>query len=200
MVTGQPASKTIAAASGSMTMLNSATALQLHAASHQHDLLHPRDDAGIESRGDGDVGEPSGRHEGDLAWLRRHDGVDDELRGGSRVERDRRFGEHRSVEPRFAVDLACRLDLAHERPGRSRGERHSGDSGDAGDRKRVAGDLLQSLVADDGGHAHQLDVGIAPGEQHRHRVVVAGVAVEDDLRRHGHHPSARYTYERYLHL
>ena len=61
---------------------------------------------------------------------------------------------------------------------------HADDPGDAGDRQRVARDLVERLVAHDGRDADQFDLGAAPGQHHRDGVVVPGIAVEDDLRRH----------------
>ena len=55
---------------------------------------------------------------------------------------------------------------------------------DARDGERIARDLLDRLIAHDGRHSQQLDLGAAVGEQHCHRVIVAGVAVEDDLLGH----------------
>ena len=103
----------------------------------------------------------------------------------ARVEGELRLGQHGAVEPGLAVDVAGDADVAQQRAGAAGGERHSGDPADAGDRECVAGDLLQGLVPGHGGHGEELDVGAAVGEQQRDRVVVPGVAVEDDLAGHG---------------
>ena len=55
----------------------------------------------------------------------------------------------RAVQPRLAVDGRPRLDLAHQRPGATGGERHAGDSGDARDGQCVSRHLLDGLVAHD---------------------------------------------------
>src|SRR5574337_757922 len=47
--------------------------------------------------------------------------------------------------------------------------------------KRVAGDLLDRLVARDGGDPEQFDLGISRREQNGDRVVVTRIAVQDDL-------------------
>ena len=67
---------------------------------------------------------------------------------------------------------------------RAGGERYSGDPCDRGDRECVPRRLVDGLVAEHRRHGDDLDVGIAVREQHRHRIVMAGIAVENDLRRH----------------
>ena len=75
--------------------------------------------------------------------------------------------------------------LSGARAARASGsERHVDDSGDLGDGERVARDLLEGLVARHRRHGQKLHVGVAVREQQRDGIVVAGVAVEDDLRRH----------------
>ena len=75
----------------------------------------------------------------------------------------------------------------------SRDERPVGPGGD-GDvvatdevehAERVRGRLLQRLVAVHGRHAEQLELGAREREQQRDRVVVPGIAVEDDRDAHG---------------
>ena len=119
----------------------------------------------------------------------RQDRVDDEVDGVPRVQGDVAggvgLGQHRPVQPGLAVDVARHAQGAQQRPGAPGGERHAGDAADAGDRDRVAGDLLEGLVPGDGGHREQLDLRAAVGEQQRDGVVVPGVAVEEDLAGHG---------------
>ena len=156
----------------------------MHAAAHQHDLLHAVDDARLEAGSQRDVREGPGRHEGDRAGLFGHHNVDDELGRAALVERDLGLGQHGAVEPRLAVNVRRGLDGAHERPLRAPGERHARDTGHTGDGERVARHLFDRLVAHDRRDGEQVDVGAAMGEQHRDRVVMAGVAVEDDLLGH----------------
>src|SRR5699024_12183581 len=73
----------------------------------------------------------------------------------------------------------------HQRTGRTSGEWHAGDPADARERLRVLGDLLEGLVTRDGRDRKQLEVRVSPGQEHGDGVVVAGVAVEDDLARLG---------------
>ncbi len=68
--------------------------------------------------------------------------------------------------------------------GAAGGERDAGDIGDARHGQGVAGHLLQRLVADDGGHREQVDLRVAVRQQQGDRVVVAGIAVQDDLAWH----------------
>jgi hypothetical protein len=64
---------------------------------------------------------------------------------------------------------------------RARGDRHVGPADVVKDADRVRGRLLERLVAGNGGHAEQPDLGAGERQQQRDRVVVAGVAVEDDV-------------------
>ena len=83
------------------------------------------------------------------------------------------------------------VDVAATSPVRTSGRAHPAANGTPvmpttrGDRERVAGDLLQGLVPGDGGHREQLDLRAAVGEQQGDSVIVARVAVKDDLARHG---------------
>ena len=106
-------------------------------------------------------------------------------RGSSGTSRGVGLGQHRPVQPGLAVDVARHAQGAQQRPGAPGGERHAGDAADAGDRDRVAGDLLEGLVPGDGGHRDQFDFRASVGEQQRDGVVVPGVAVEEDLAGHG---------------
>ena len=55
----------------------------------------------------------------------------------------------RAVQPRLAMDGRPRVDLAHQRPGATGGERHAGNSEDARDGQRVSRHVLDGLVAHD---------------------------------------------------
>ena len=57
------------------------------------------------------------------------------------------------------------------------------------DADRVRGRLLERLIARHGGHAEQSQLGAGECEQQRDRVVVARVAVEDDVGHGGAHRS-----------
>ena len=88
--------------------------------------------------------------------------------------------QHRAVEPALAVDV--RGDVASSRTsGRSAParDRHVRAAGELEHAERVVGRLLERLVAVDGRHAEQLDLGAREREQERDRVVVARVAVEE---------------------
>lgn len=172
----------------------------VHASTHEHDLLDPLDDARLAAHGESDVGEGAGRHERDGARLVRHDRVDDEVDRVAAVELDRGLGQHGPVEPRLSVDVGRRLDLAHERALRPAGERHRVEPDDSGDGERVARDLLDRLIAHDGRDGEQVDLGRAVGEHEGDRVVVAGVAVQDDLLGHGPSLASICIYEIALHL
>ena len=67
-------------------------------AAHEHDLLDAFGDARFLPHGERDVREGTGRHEGDLAGLGRHDGVDDEVDGVPGVEFDGGLRQHGPIE------------------------------------------------------------------------------------------------------
>ena len=72
---------------------------------------------------------------------------------------------------------------AHERPLGAGRDRHVAATGELEHAQRVRRRLVERLVAGDGRDAEQLELGRGEREQERDRVVVAGVAVEDDRRR-----------------
>jgi hypothetical protein len=152
---------------------------------HEHHLAHPVDDARLLACGEGDVREPAGGHEGDLARLARHDRLDDQIDRVPRVELQRRLGQHGPVHARFAMDVWGQLDRANERPWAAGREGNPHQTCDLGHRERVAGDLLERLVAHHGGHGDEFDFWTAVGEQDGDGVVVPGIAVQDDLAGHG---------------
>ena len=78
------------------------------------------------------------------------------------------------------MDVERRHEVAVARTGRTRRHRHAGQPRQRHDRPRVARDLLELGVAADGRHRPQVDGIPARGEQDGDRVVVAGVAVEQD--------------------
>ena len=87
----------------------------------------------------------------------------------------------RSIEPALAVHLGGDSELADERPA---GAGHHRDVRPADVIKhpdRVGRGLLKRLVARDRGHAEQLELTACEREQQRDRVVVPGVAIEDDF-------------------
>ena len=109
---------------------------------------------------------------------------------GEEVDRvlGRRLGLRRrqvgAVEARLAVHVGGHARLAHERPAGAGGDRDLAAAGELEHADRVGGRLLERLVAGDRRDAPQLELGAAEREQDRDRVVVAGVAVEQDRRAH----------------
>ena len=86
-----------------------------------------------------------------------------------------------AVEPGLAVHVGRDVALADQRPRRAGGDRDVGAADVVEDADRVRGGLLERLVAGHGGHAEQIDLGAGERQQQRDRVVVAGIAVEDDV-------------------
>ncbi|MNN73428.1 hypothetical protein D3C81_1895440 [compost metagenome] len=79
------------------------------------------------------------------------------------------------------MDIWCDFYLAYQRARAAGGKGYAGNIGDACDGQRVTGDLLQRLVAHHGGHGQQIDLRVAPGQQHGDRVVMSWVAVQYDF-------------------
>jgi enoyl-CoA hydratase/carnithine racemase len=78
------------------------------------------------------------------------------------------------------VDVPRDAELAQERPVGSRRHRDVAAACDLEHAERVRGRLVERLVAGHGRHAEELDLRAREREQDRDRVVVPGVAVEDD--------------------
>ena len=70
--------------------------------------------------------------------------------------------------------------LAQERRCGAGEDRDVGSPGELEDAERVRRGLLERLVSGDGGDRRELDLGRGEREEDRDRVVVAGIAVEDD--------------------
>ena len=149
-------------------------------AAHPDDALEAVGHVRVPFEHERDVRERRGRDE--------HDARLDQLReevGGVRVHRLRRgLGQHRPVEAGLAVHVGGRAEVAPQRRLRPRGHRDVAPAGDLERDERVAGRLVERLVAGDGRDADQLDLGRGEREQDRDRVVVAGIAVDDDRDRH----------------
>ena len=88
-----------------------------------------------------------------------------------------------AVEPRLAVDVRRDERLAHEWRRRAGGDGDVVASYEVENADRVRGRLLERLVSGDGGDAEQLELGRREREQQSDRVVVPGIAVEQDRRR-----------------
>jgi hypothetical protein len=130
-----------------------------------------------------DVGQRTGRHERDrpLAGM---DALGQIVHG---VRRDRLPLRRRQVGPveaGLAVDVGGDRRFADERAVGAGGDRDVVAAGELEDAQRVGRGLRERLVAGDRRDAEQLDLGTGEREQHRHRVVVAGIAVEQDRYRH----------------
>lgn len=83
------------------------------------------------------------------------------------------------------MDRRRGFGFADERAAAAHVHRHIGGVRLFEDGAGVVGNLVEALVTADGGHAQQIDRGVAQGEQDGHGVVVPGIAVEDDLLSHG---------------
>src|SRR5205814_1135166 len=93
----------------------------------------------------------------------------------------------RPVEAGLPVHVRGRTEVAPQRRLRPDGDRDVAPAGDLERDERVAGRLVERLVAGDGRDPDQLHLRRGEREQDRDRVVVARIAVDDDRR---HHSSA----------
>jgi len=164
----------------------------VESATHEHDLLDAGGNTRFLAHGHRDVREGTGGNQRYLAGLGGHDGVDDEVDSMPWIKFDLGIRKHRTVEPRLAVNRLGDLDSAHEWSVRSLRERNPRDPGYPRDRESVAGDLFDGLVPHDGGDADEFDLGISVGQEQGDCVVVAGIAVENDLRGHGYEAIAQH--------
>ncbi|MNL68605.1 hypothetical protein D3C87_1933510 [compost metagenome] len=99
----------------------------------------------------------------------------------ARLQRQGRLRQCRAVEAGLTVNIGRYLNLPHQRARAACGKGNAGDIGDTRDGQRVAGDLIQRLVADHGGDRQQFDLRVAPGQQQGNGVVMPRVAIQYDF-------------------
>lgn len=156
------------------------------AAAHKHNLFDTLYDARFFARGHSDIGQRTRWNQGNGAGFVGHDGVDDEVDGvgiGKRGAWVRKL-DAIDIHAGGAVDNLGNFYGAHERAIAAGVDRNLRMTGDFLDDQGIAGDLVQGLVAADGGNAQQIDVGIAHSQEQGYRVIVAGVAVQNNFSRH----------------
>ena len=153
------------------------------AASHEDDFADAFDDARLFAHGHGDVGQGAGGNQGHFAGFVCHDGLDDEVDGVAGIEFDR-FGQDDAVESGVTVAVGCCFDRADQGAYTPRGDRDAAHAVDVGQTQGVVGDLLQCLVAADGGDGQEVNIRIGVCQQHCYGVVVSGIAVKNNLSRH----------------
>ena len=156
-------------------------------ATHEDDFANLRHDAGRADDGRGDVGERPGGGQGHSAVRRRQQGLDDEVDGVHVVQRHHRIAEAGAIEAGLAVDLLGRHQGPFERRRAAGVNADIGASGQLANASRVGLGEGQGHVAGDGRDTQHVELNRrGEGEQERHGIVVAGVAIDDDgARRHG---------------
>ena len=92
--------------------------------------------------------------------------------------------ERRALQSRLAVDVRGHPRCPHERSLAPCCDGYPADTGAAADAPRVERSLGEGLVASDRRDCEQVDDRRGVREQDGHRVVVAGIAIKDDLLRH----------------
>ena len=132
--------------------------------------------SGSRAQRERDVGERADRDDPEIRRLR--GGLDDEARGVGAGDRPGRSGDLDPVEAFVPVDVHGVLRRARERTGRARVHGHV-DAGQVAGDERVPGGVLERRVPGDRRDRHQ--VGVARRGEDGHDVVVAGIAVEEDL-------------------
>ena len=144
---------------------------------HQHD---PRDvGASRALEQERDIRQRTGRDErhGDGA---RRDRLGHELdRVGAERRSDRRR-QRRPVEAALAVDVRRDGQVPDEGPVGARRDRDVAPADELQHPERIGSRLLERLVAVHRRHPEHVELRAAEREQQRDRVVVAGIAVEDD--------------------
>ena len=86
----------------------------------------------------------------------------------------------RTVQSCLTVHVRRDVLLAHERPVSAGRDRHIRPAGELEHADRIRGRLLERLVACDGRHREQFQLRRCQREEERDRVVVPGVAIEQD--------------------
>ncbi len=152
-------------------------------AAHENYFFDFLDDPRVFTNGHGDVRQGPRGHQCDVA-TGLHQELDDHIDGVPRVERHGRLAERRAVEPRLAVNIPSRLELAGQRPVAAGRDGDVLDPGDGSDAAGVKAGLVEGLVPRYGRDGDELDLRVAMSEQDRHGVIVAGIAIQDYLSRH----------------
>ena len=135
-------------------------------AAHKHDFLDTFNNARLHAGSHGNVGQRSGRHQSDGAWLVAHNGVDNPVDGMSGFQRTTGFRQFNAVKTGFAVNGSCHCT-------------------------GVVGHLVKALIATYRGDAQQIDIGIAHGKQDGDGVIMSRIAIKDDFL--GHYGSSLCT-------
>ena len=151
-----------------------------HRPAHEHDALQPLRQLRSLAQGQGHVGERPGGHQGHRL-ARGEDRADEEIHRVPGESGEAGGGQLRPVQARNAVDLGGHDGLAQQRAVGSAGRGDILPADQAQDAPRVAPGLLPGLVAGDGGHPEHLQLRGGAGQQNRHHVVMAGIAVDEDL-------------------
>ncbi len=154
-------------------------AIAERATAHQRDPCDPLRDVRGGPQRERDVRQGSDRNEPQI--IDGPTGLDDERHRIAAVERGRRLGQIGTVEAALTVDERAVVRRRQERA-IAPGVHRDVEPEEVSHHEGVAGRPLQWGISGDRRDADQ--VGVTGGGDDRHRVVVAGVAVEQDPRSH----------------
>src|SRR2546425_8378221 len=152
-------------------------------AAHENYFLDFLDDPRFFSYRHGNVRQRPGRHQGDVA-AGTHQQLDDQVDGMTPVEGHGRLAERGAVEPGLAVNIRSRLQRPGQGPIATGRYRDIPYAGDATDPAGIEAGFVDGLVPSHGRDRDELDLRVAVSEQNRHGVIVAGIAIQNDLSSH----------------
>ena len=154
-------------------------------AAHQHDLANARDDLGLLDHGERQIGQRAERRQGNVA-VRRHQSIDEKIHGVRRLQGHDRLGKRGAGEAVGAMDTDRRPQGFQDRTRTAGMDGHMAASGDLADAQRIPRGKIERHVARHRGDGEQVEFRRGEGQQERHRVVLAGIAIDDQgPRRHG---------------
>jgi hypothetical protein len=162
-------------------------------AAHDDDLAHRRGQARLESHRQRQVRQRAERDECHLAGPLQH-GAGDELGSPTEQPAARRWRPAKgAAQAVLAVDLRVRVARRpHQRAARSGRDRNVGPPADLEYPERIQRGLLGAGIPENRRDRQHVQLRRAQREQQRHRIVHAGVGVDQDAQRHAVDPGAGY--------
>ena len=151
---------------------------------HQHDLLHAADDIGRLFKRHRDVGQGAKRAQGHRMRGLTPQGFNNEINAMLCLQRHRRIGQLRAIQPRLPMHIFRRDQLALDRAVAARVNPRLWLSSQFTDDPAVLFGELQGHIACHGRHPQNLQLGTGQRQQNGKGIVLPGVSVDDDLAGH----------------